>query len=186
MSRRFYKPSTHSGNLETSTFWCYSSPAVTQLLQVGSVPLGALQRRTDRHLARCKNYCWLVSFFFLLAKYNPQCGVKETAGRFNTQQEELSPGTRGQRWAWPCPSGPESAASRCRWTLCTPWGCSSCAAPARCGSEGRTQNIIIPEKKKKKSRCRINREESELLWGIMQISFHFKTMTEKKPFAAPD
>lgn len=160
-------------------FWCYSSPAVTQLLQVGSVPLGALQRHRDRHLARCKNYCWLVWFFLFFflksAKYNPQCGVKETAGfrwgRLNKQQDEPSPGTRGQRWAWPCPSGPGSAASRCRWTLCTPWGCSSCAAPAQYGSEGRTQNIIIPEEKKKKSRCRINQVESELLWGIMQIFF---------------
>lgn len=154
---------------------CYSSPAVTQLLQVGSVPLGALQRHRDRHLARCKKFLLTC---LKSAQCNPRCGVKETAGRFYKQQDEPSPGTRGQRWAWPCPSGPGSAASRCRWTLCTPWGCSSCAAPARCGSEGRAQNIIKPEKKKKKSHSRINQGESEVLWGIVQTCFDLEMMTE--------
>ena len=56
----------------------------------------------------------------------------------------ISPGRRGQRWGWLCPSGPGSAASHCRWTLCTLSGYSSCVVPPLCGSaKEMTQNMLM-------------------------------------------
>lgn len=116
--------------LKSHSVFCWlHSPAVTQLLKVGSVPLGALQTYRHQKWPRWKMTTGPLN----------KCPVLNNRRKKTKQKKQIkqnsSPGRRGQRWAWPCPSGPGSAASRCQWTPCTPSGCSSCAAPAHCGSE---------------------------------------------------